>query len=71
MGRAAMLSPVTTSTAPDPCAAPGWRVLLLGGAGGVGKTSVSYRVARHFGAGPTEVDRAVIEQAACGAKRAR
>ena len=33
-----------------------WQVLLLGGASGVGKTSVSYRLARHFGAGLTEVD---------------
>jgi 2-phosphoglycerate kinase len=33
-----------------------WQVLLLGGASGVGKTSVSYRLARHFGVGLTEVD---------------
>jgi 2-phosphoglycerate kinase len=33
-----------------------WEVLLLGGASGVGKTSVSYRLARHFGVGITEVD---------------
>lgn len=33
-----------------------WKVLLLGGASGVGKTSVSYRLARHFGIGLTEVD---------------
>lgn len=33
-----------------------WDVLLIGGASGVGKTSVSYRVARHFGIGITEVD---------------
>lgn len=33
-----------------------WQVLLLGGASGVGKTQVSYRLARHFGAGLTEVD---------------
>lgn len=33
-----------------------WDVLLIGGAAGTGKTSVSYRVARHFGIGITEVD---------------
>lgn len=33
-----------------------WQVLLLGGASGVGKTSVSYRLARHYGAGLAEVD---------------
>jgi 2-phosphoglycerate kinase len=33
-----------------------WQVLLLGGASGVGKTSMSYRLARHYGAGLTEVD---------------
>jgi 2-phosphoglycerate kinase len=33
-----------------------WEVLLLGGASGVGKTSVSYRLARWFGVGITEVD---------------
>jgi 2-phosphoglycerate kinase len=33
-----------------------WRVLLIGGASGVGKTSVSYRLAQHFGVGITEVD---------------
>ncbi|HUZ02080.1 MAG TPA: hypothetical protein VMU89_17170 [Thermomicrobiaceae bacterium] len=33
-----------------------WYVLLLGGASGVGKTSVGYRLARHFGVGLTEVD---------------
>lgn len=33
-----------------------WDVLLLGGASGVGKTSVSYRLARHFGVGITEID---------------
>jgi 2-phosphoglycerate kinase len=33
-----------------------WEVLLIGGASGTGKTSVSYRVARHFGVGITEVD---------------
>jgi 2-phosphoglycerate kinase len=33
-----------------------WEVLLIGGASGVGKTSVSYRLARHFGVGITEVD---------------
>ncbi len=33
-----------------------WDVLLLGGAAGTGKTSVSYRLAQHFGVGITEVD---------------
>ena len=33
-----------------------WDVLLLGGASGVGKTRVGYRLARHFGAGLIEVD---------------
>jgi 2-phosphoglycerate kinase len=33
-----------------------WTVLLLGGASGVGKTSISYRLAQHFGVGLTEVD---------------
>jgi 2-phosphoglycerate kinase len=34
----------------------GWQILLLGGASGVGKTSVSYRLAHHLGIGLTEVD---------------
>jgi 2-phosphoglycerate kinase len=38
------------------CGPRTWQVLLLGGASGVGKTSVSYRLARHFGVGLTEVD---------------
>jgi 2-phosphoglycerate kinase len=33
-----------------------WQVLLIGGASGVGKTSVSYRLARHFGVGITAID---------------
>lgn len=33
-----------------------WDVLLLGGASGTGKTSVSYALARHFDVGITEVD---------------
>lgn len=33
-----------------------WQVLLLGGPSGTGKTSVSYRLAHHFGVGITEVD---------------
>lgn len=33
-----------------------WDVLLIGGASGVGKTSVSYHLARHFDVGITEVD---------------
>lgn len=43
---------------------PSWTVLLIGGASGCGKTSVSYRVARHFGVGITEVDdfQAILER---------
>jgi 2-phosphoglycerate kinase len=33
-----------------------WQVLLLGGASGVGKTSVSYRLAHRYGVGITEID---------------
>jgi len=33
-----------------------WHVLLIGGAAGTGKTSVSYRLARHFDVAITEVD---------------
>jgi 2-phosphoglycerate kinase len=33
-----------------------WQVLLLGGASGTGKTSVSYRLARYFDIALTEVD---------------
>jgi 2-phosphoglycerate kinase len=33
-----------------------WDVLLVGGASGVGKTSVGYRLARHFEAGLVEID---------------
>lgn len=33
-----------------------WDILLIGGASGVGKSSVSYRAARHFGVGIVEVD---------------
>jgi 2-phosphoglycerate kinase len=33
-----------------------WHVLLICGASGVGKTQISYRLARHFGVGITEVD---------------
>jgi 2-phosphoglycerate kinase len=33
-----------------------WDVLLIGGASGVGKTSISYRIAQHFGIGITEAD---------------
>lgn len=41
-----------------------WQVLLLGGASGSGKTRVSYRLARHFNVGITEVDdfQIVLEQ---------
>ena len=33
-----------------------WSVLLLGGPSGVGKTSVSYALARRFGVGLSEID---------------
>ena len=33
-----------------------WDVLLIGGASGTGKTSISYRLAQQFGVGITEVD---------------
>jgi len=33
-----------------------WEVLLIGGASGTGKSSISYRLARHFGIGISEVD---------------
>lgn len=33
-----------------------WDALLIGGAAGTGKTSISYRLARHFDVGITEVD---------------
>ena len=33
-----------------------WDVLLIGGASGTGKTRISYRIARHFDVGITEVD---------------
>jgi 2-phosphoglycerate kinase len=33
-----------------------WQILLIGGASGTGKTAVSYRLARYFGVGITEVD---------------
>ncbi|HEU4324731.1 MAG TPA: hypothetical protein VFS21_16420 [Roseiflexaceae bacterium] len=33
-----------------------WQVLLIGGASGVGKTSISYRLAQHYRIGITEVD---------------
>ncbi len=41
-----------------------WQVLLLGGASGVGKTSVSYRLAHRYGVGLTEVDdfQAILER---------
>jgi len=39
-----------------PTAVRQWQVLILGGPSGAGKTSVSYRLARHFGIGITEID---------------
>lgn len=42
---------------PSPSTSPlPWLVLLIGGASGSGKTSVSYRLAQHFGVGLTEAD---------------
>ena len=43
---------------------PIWKVLLIGGASGSGKTSVSYDVARYFGVGITLVDdfQAILEK---------
>lgn len=35
---------------------PPWDVLLIGGASGTGKSSLSYPLARHFGVGVTEID---------------
>src|SRR5947207_6139057 len=44
-------------------ARPPWQVFLFGGASGVGKTRVSYRLAQHYGVGITEVDdfQAILE----------
>jgi 2-phosphoglycerate kinase len=39
-----------------PSSARAWQVLLLGGPSGTGKTAVSYRLARYFDVGITEVD---------------
>jgi len=41
-----------------------WQVLLIGGASGVGKTGLSYRLAHHFAVGITEVDdfQCILEQ---------
>ena len=33
-----------------------WHILLIGGASGVGKTRISYPLARHFGVGITGID---------------
>src|SRR5215471_10652806 len=41
---------------PHPPQSRSWQVLLLGGPSGTGKTAVSYRLARHFAIGITEVD---------------
>lgn len=40
----------------SPAPARAWDVLLLGGPSGAGKTAVSYRLARYFAIGITEVD---------------
>jgi 2-phosphoglycerate kinase len=47
---------VITPTQTDARAARGWQVHLLGGASGVGKSSVASRLAHHYGVGLTEVD---------------
>jgi 2-phosphoglycerate kinase len=41
-----------------------WHVLLIGGASGVGKSSIAYPLARHVGVGITEIDdfQAVLER---------
>ncbi len=41
-----------------------WDVLLIGGGSGVGKTRLSYPLARHFGIGITEIDdfQVIVEQ---------
>jgi 2-phosphoglycerate kinase len=46
------------------CNQPPYQVFLIGGASGVGKTSVSYRLARQFGVGITEIDdfQAILER---------
>lgn len=41
---------------PSPHPERTWDILLIGGASGVGKTSVSYRLAHYFGIGITEAD---------------
>jgi 2-phosphoglycerate kinase len=38
------------------CEERAWQVLLFGGASGVGKTQVSYRLAQYYGVGITEID---------------
>lgn len=45
-----------TETAANRAPVRHWDVLLMGGAAGTGKTSISYRIAQHFGVGITEVD---------------
>ncbi len=37
-------------------AVPPFTILLIGGASGVGKSSISYRIAHHYGVGISEVD---------------
>jgi 2-phosphoglycerate kinase len=49
-------SPSGERTVMDAATTRSWRVLLLGGASGTGKTGVSYRLAAHYGVGITEVD---------------
>lgn len=47
---------MTGSVTGDGSSARTWDVLLIGGASGTGKTSVSYQLARHFDVGITEID---------------
>jgi 2-phosphoglycerate kinase len=47
---------VTGGLAGDRSSVRTWDVLLIGGASGTGKTSISYQLARHFDVGITEID---------------
>jgi 2-phosphoglycerate kinase len=51
-----MVTPEAATTAGEMSGRRRWEVLLIGGASGVGKTAVSYRLAQHFGVGITEID---------------
>ena len=45
-----------SSSAPLHTPQRNWQILVIGGASGSGKTSISYRLAHHFGVGITEAD---------------